>query len=195
MAVDWTPHRFSGGVLALDVANTVVLRLWPDKRFDRFADVAEIARFADAASLHRAAELGGRELWVASCVEAEARVLAVRETTDALFRDAASDGELKPRLLAAFLRAVADAMALSSLQREMSGASSLRFEAALGFSALSLLPPETHRRIRICPNCAWLFFDRSRNGSRTWCDMAVCGNRAKARRHYTKRQGGGVANG
>ncbi|GAA3020745.1 CGNR zinc finger domain-containing protein [Actinokineospora globicatena] len=38
-------------------------------------------------------------------------------------------------------------------------------------------------RIKICPagDCRWAFFDRSRNRSRTWCSMRVCGNREKAR--------------
>jgi predicted RNA-binding Zn ribbon-like protein len=44
------------------------------------------------------------------------------------------------------------------------------------------------RRLRICRNCNWLFIDRSRNGSRRWCDMAVCGNRQKARRYYHRRK-------
>ena len=40
-------------------------------------------------------------------------------------------------------------------------------------------------RIRVCANdtCRWIFFDESRPGNRRWCDMATCGNRAKARRH------------
>jgi predicted RNA-binding Zn ribbon-like protein len=40
-------------------------------------------------------------------------------------------------------------------------------------------------RIRICASdtCRWLFYDESRSGRRRWCDMATCGNRAKARRH------------
>jgi hypothetical protein len=38
-------------------------------------------------------------------------------------------------------------------------------------------------RMKICPadECQWAFFDRSRNRSRTWCSMQVCGNREKAR--------------
>ncbi|MPZ79791.1 MAG: hypothetical protein GEV28_05075 [Actinophytocola sp.] len=38
-------------------------------------------------------------------------------------------------------------------------------------------------RIKICPaaDCRWAFYDRSRNHSRTWCSMRVCGNREKAR--------------
>jgi predicted RNA-binding Zn ribbon-like protein len=37
------------------------------------------------------------------------------------------------------------------------------------------------RRVKACPGpgCAWVFHDRSRNGSRRWCDMAECGNRSK----------------
>ncbi|RWE00938.1 MAG: hypothetical protein EOS61_29135, partial [Mesorhizobium sp.] len=62
MTVSWTPHRFTGGILALDTANTVVLRNDPERTFDRFDDPAEIARFAEAASGFRAAELGGRRL-------------------------------------------------------------------------------------------------------------------------------------
>lgn len=38
-------------------------------------------------------------------------------------------------------------------------------------------------RVKICPaqDCRWAFYDRSRNHSRTWCSMQICGNRQKAR--------------
>lgn len=38
-------------------------------------------------------------------------------------------------------------------------------------------------RVKICPagDCREAFYDRSRNASRQWCSMAVCGNRAKSR--------------
>ena len=41
----------------------------------------------------------------------------------------------------------------------------------------------TWERLKACPEatCKWAFYDRSRNRSSTWCSMAVCGNRAKAR--------------
>ena len=41
-------------------------------------------------------------------------------------------------------------------------------------------------RIKHCenPTCVLWFFDTTRNGTRRWCSMAVCGNRMKARRHY-----------
>jgi predicted RNA-binding Zn ribbon-like protein len=41
-------------------------------------------------------------------------------------------------------------------------------------------------RVRRCGSerCVLLYFDTTRNRSRRWCDMAVCGNRAKASAHY-----------
>ena len=43
-------------------------------------------------------------------------------------------------------------------------------------------------RVKICPadECRWAFYDTSRNGSRQWCSMATCGNRAKARAHRAR---------
>jgi predicted RNA-binding Zn ribbon-like protein len=47
----------------------------------------------------------------------------------------------------------------------------------------------TWERLKICPadDCLWAFYDFSRNHSRTWCDMSVCGNRAKARAFRSRR--------
>ena len=41
----------------------------------------------------------------------------------------------------------------------------------------------TWERLKACPAdaCRWAFYDRSRNRSAVWCNMAVCGNRAKVR--------------
>jgi predicted RNA-binding Zn ribbon-like protein len=52
-----------------------------------------------------------------------------------------------------------------------------------------LSSPEDLSRLHQCAaeDCAWLFLDQSRNRSRRWCDMADCGNRAKARRFYAQR--------
>ncbi|MER6995706.1 CGNR zinc finger domain-containing protein [Streptomyces sp. NPDC000410] len=43
-------------------------------------------------------------------------------------------------------------------------------------------------RIRCCanPECPLHFFDVSKNGTRRWCSMSGCGNRAKAQRHYER---------
>jgi predicted RNA-binding Zn ribbon-like protein len=46
-----------------------------------------------------------------------------------------------------------------------------------------LLEQHPRRAIRTCADerCGWLFLDPT--GRRRWCEMAVCGNRAKARRY------------
>jgi predicted RNA-binding Zn ribbon-like protein len=36
--------------------------------------------------------------------------------------------------------------------------------------------------------CRWVFYDESRAGKRRWCDMASCGNRAKAARHRARQK-------
>jgi predicted RNA-binding Zn ribbon-like protein len=43
-------------------------------------------------------------------------------------------------------------------------------------------------RIKICASetCEWLFYDASQTSRRRWCDMATCGNRAKAARHRAR---------
>jgi predicted RNA-binding Zn ribbon-like protein len=43
-------------------------------------------------------------------------------------------------------------------------------------------------RVRRCadPRCARVFFDGTKNAARRWCDMATCGNRAKAARHRAR---------
>jgi len=41
----------------------------------------------------------------------------------------------------------------------------------------------TWQRLKACrrSSCRWLYYDRSKNRSSSWCAMAVCGNREKAR--------------
>ena len=54
-----------------------------------------------------------------------------------------------------------------------------------------LVSPE-RELVRECQNgeCRWLFLDKSKNHSRRWCDMKVCGNRTKSRRYYERHYGG-----
>jgi len=47
----------------------------------------------------------------------------------------------------------------------------------------------TWPRLKACKRdvCQWLFYDRSRNRSARWCQMAVCGNRTKTRAYRVRR--------
>ena len=66
------------------------------------------------------------------------------------------------------------------------------FLAPVLWSAADLLTHANRRRVRRCANdaCLWLFVDESKAGTRRWCDMSSCGNRAKSRRHYLKTKTG-----
>ena len=54
----------------------------------------------------------------------------------------------------------------------------------LSISTARLLLSDDMRLLRACekPDCRWLFLDTSKNHTRRWCDMKICGNRMKARR-------------
>jgi len=56
--------------------------------------------------------------------------------------------------------------------------------------AADLLTSDMLKRVGECAGegCTWLFIDKSRNRSRQWCAMDDCGNRAKARRFYRRKQ-------
>ncbi|HEX7536219.1 MAG TPA: CGNR zinc finger domain-containing protein [Dermatophilaceae bacterium] len=65
---------------------------------------------------------------------------------------------------------------------ELSAPTAVGFLAA---AAAKVAIEERIDRVKICPadDCRWAFYDTSRNRSRQWCSMEVCGNRAKARAH------------
>ncbi len=54
----------------------------------------------------------------------------------------------------------------------------------LALSVAELTTSDQMRMLRECgnPECRWLFLDTSKNHTRRWCDMKICGNRMKARR-------------
>ncbi|WP_018898728.1 CGNR zinc finger domain-containing protein [Rhizobium sp. 2MFCol3.1] len=178
MTFSWTPHRFSGGALAFDVANSVVLRQDEARRIDRFDVDAQLHGFAQAAANFCAERAIFGDV---APVQPDGRpaFIALREATDRYFRDrvlfGGSDG-----LLAELLEAVAVVL------RGRSRANGI--DRATAHSVLKLIASPEPERMKICGNCGWLFLDRSKNRSRTWCDMAVCGNRAKAIKHYRRRK-------
>jgi len=177
MSFSWTPHRFSGGALALDVANSVVLRHDTARRIDRFAIKGQMRSFPEAAAEFCAERALFGEIAPVEATEEE-DFLALREAIDCYFRKRILKGgdEL---LLAELLEALAKAL-------RQAGPTGLA--TATAHSVLRLIAIPDPERMKICGNCGWLFIDRSKNRSRAWCDMAVCGNRAKANRHYRRKK-------
>jgi predicted RNA-binding Zn ribbon-like protein len=70
------------------------------------------------------------------------------------------------------------------------------FDAALGrilAAAFTAMVDGSWARLKACPRevCGWVFYDRSTNGSATWCSMRVCGGRVKAGAYYRRRRAAG----
>ena len=76
-------------------------------------------------------------------------------------------------------------------QVEESKPSATSILAPVLWSAADLLVGPQLTKLRECSNdkCLWLFLDDSKNGTRRWCSMQACGNRAKAHRHYLRQKG------
>ncbi len=59
-------------------------------------------------------------------------------------------------------------------------------------SAMSIITGADRARLKQCRghHCGWLFLDTTKNNRRVWCEMEVCGNRAKQRRRRSRAQDG-----
>lgn len=125
------------------------------------------------------------------------RVQDLREALRGLMRAnngvEAGEGELEPLREAAersryrLAFGAEGALELTPARSDLSG-----FESSL---LLALEHVQCHAawpRLKACTEeiCQWAFYDNTRNRSRTWCSMDVCGNREKTRR-YRQRKGGG----
>jgi predicted RNA-binding Zn ribbon-like protein len=128
------------------------------------------------------------------------RLRALREAvhTAVLDRLGVPTGDV-PSALALLDRRVAAAATRSRLRpagaglvREVGTDPAHRLEDQLAVAAVDLLTGPEDGRIKRCPveqgGCGWVFVDRSRNSSRTWCRMADCGTAVKARRLTERRR-------
>jgi predicted RNA-binding Zn ribbon-like protein len=198
---------FNAGRLCLDFANTVRSRPSSDRLdlIGSYEDLLGWARQAtiltpgEAAVLADTARQGPR---AAGDALAQARLL--RESMYAVFSARAAGLPAPPVDLQTLNRAIGKAMTHGGLT-----AAGARFEwgwpdSVLGLdrvsgwvarSAAELLTSSDLTLVRECASydCGWLFMDSTKNRSRRWCDMRVCGNRAKSRRHYERRRAAGTS--
>jgi predicted RNA-binding Zn ribbon-like protein len=200
-ASDGYQFEISGGDEALDFANTISRRAAPEDCRDRLTHYGRLVCWGVQAELITVKE--GERLRVEAgerpraAVAALRRAAAVREAIFSLFV-AIARGERAPAgALDTLNAALPEAMAALRVGPERGGFS-WRFAheptdlapmlAPVVRAAADLLTSADRARVRECQSdtCFWLFLDGSKNGTRRWCDMKVCGNRAKARRHYQR---------
>lgn len=179
--MDWQPHHFITGWLCLDLVNTIVFANAPEKRFDRLRTAVDVDdwRRACGAETDPFDESDGT------------KILDIRGSLDSYFRAlarGATPGESEWRSLARLYGAHAEALDGLSPLGENRGGSKPSLAAAALHSAVALAFSEDRGRLGECGNCGWLFLDRTRNRSKRWCTSHLCGNRAKAKRHYERRK-------
>jgi|SRR5439155_26906427 len=195
-------HTFdlSGGALCLDFANTVSNRgsKAPIDRMRSYGDLISWCEQSATASPALAGDLSKRAAaHPAAAREALTRAVAVREALYRVFAAVAADKRPRPADLAVLNEQVPDAFTRSRiapagdrfvLRVDLSADDLLSPLAPVVKSAIDLLTSDGLDRIRTCAadTCEWLFIDTTKNRTRRWCDMKVCGNRAKVRRFRSR---------
>ena len=188
--------------LALDFANTESGRGFPSHQnhFRGAGNVVEWLRHAKALPVEEADWLRkrvGERADLAADLLAQAVALreAIHDIGAALGRHAKPPEAALASLSALHARCVAKAeLAPGALScRWTWSVRASPVEAALGpiaLAAVRLFTEGDFHRIRECGGhaCGWLFYDRSKNNRRRWCEMEVCGNRAKQRRLTARRR-------
>jgi predicted RNA-binding Zn ribbon-like protein len=192
--------ELTGGALCLDLANTLDERKTerPRELLKSYDDLVEWGWQAGAISEVTAARLRSGSAGSSATASALARALEIREAIFQVFAASAGDRPVPAPALAVLNARLRDAVRHRRLVPDAEGRLVWSWEGDEGspervlwpvvLSAAELATSPERERVRECasPTCAWLFLDRSRNASRRWCDMTVCGNRAKARRHRSK---------
>ena len=195
------PFQLVAGHVALDFANTLDNRYDPERRvellpsYDRFIGFARQAGILTASQARRLSTGTGES-------EGQmvlARAIELREALHFLFL-AVAGGERPPRpALETLNRFLLEAR----LPQEIEWGHGEFHRRAADFAATpaaplipiveaaaELLTSPDIAHVRECSSrtCRWLFLDHSKNHTRRWCDMKICGNRAKAQRFHARQR-------
>ncbi len=185
-------------------------RLWLDfvncehglRRFDALRDFEGMVRWLEAAALLDSERATGiRRRAQQQPAGAAAALIDARRVRGAL-RSLAERGPMSERIRAEGLIEINRVLGRSAGTRRVelrSDGTFIRSFVPVGDAFAGLVIPVVESaadalilgelpRVRRCadPRCQRVFYDNTKNGRRRWCDMATCGNRAKAARHREK---------
>ena len=202
----WSDRSFIGGDVSLDFANTAAGRTDGAPLTDGIRTYADLVAWSRAAGLLSAPEV--RRLGDLAdqrpdeAAETLDRAIRLREAVFAVFAATAAGRPPPEEAISDLNDSLADALPKLKLARAGNGFAWTwrdddgaldRMLWPIVRAAGALLTDCDPTRVRCCPgdDCGWLFVDLSRNGRRRWCDMRICGNRNKAKRHYRKSRASG----
>jgi predicted RNA-binding Zn ribbon-like protein len=196
-------YRFdlTGGHAALDFTNTASRRSDPAENVEYLTDYGRLVSFAQQTGLISPVEAhrlrAEAEAHPRAAAAALRRAVELREAIYPLLSAEARGEPLPDGALDGLNAALPEALGALRLEPGSDGFRwSFRHEktdlapmlAPLLRSTAELLTSGDLARVRECDSdtCFWLFLDTSKSGTRRWCDMKVCGNREKARRHHRR---------
>jgi predicted RNA-binding Zn ribbon-like protein len=187
------------GNAALDFTNTLDWRYDPERLIELLPDYNQFLAFCLQASVitpqearhlmnHTSGSLAKR---------ASGRVLDLRETLHVLFLCAVRGEQPSNQMMKKLNVFLKEASSVNPLGwddgrfrrvRAIEANSPLEPLWRILDAGVELLSSTDVDKVRECgeQTCRWLFLDTSRNGARRWCDMRICGNRAKAKRYYSR---------
>jgi len=180
---------FDSGSLALDFAYTG----------GQDFDASNADDTGDAAGWEPIRDADGLNAWLVERFPEVAPTAGERELRDAgalrsaigrLARQASAGDELSPDAVDVInlFAATPDIPPVLGGGGRQAGRTNARPHQALGSlarDAVRLFGPDIDGRIRQCSadDCRLVYLDTSRSGTRRWCSMQRCGNRAKVRAH------------
>lgn len=196
-----------GGELAFDFANTSSGRGWPNPQ-EHLRSAQHVVAWAQHAKVMGPADAQ----WLEEKVAGDAtlarllleRALDLRETIHTIAVEIAAGRPAPEPQTDRLAKEHAACVACAKLAPEGGRyvwswtPHEAAIEAVLGPIALSALATLTQAdltRVKRCEGekCGWLFLDTTKNKSRRWCEMEICGNRAKQKRLSARTRGGGAA--
>lgn len=193
-----------GGMLCLDFVNTLDDRPsgQPKELLESYVD---LARFGEDTGILKPVDVDRLFERSQAAPEAAQQVLRaainLREAMNEVFVAIINKRAVPPMALAT-INGYAQESARHSQLVQNKGRFEWRFEESSAFesvlwplarSAADLLASAYLPFVRSCSSktCQWLFLDTSKNHRRRWCDMKLCGNRAKARKFYARQRNAG----
>lgn len=183
----WQDAHFVGGHPVLDLTNTVFDRNHPAEDGELLNTPTDVLTWCASAGLFEETP----PLPEASAKDLVPEVQAVREQAWAVF-SAIARGEAAPAgPFGALLERAGKGVGADQVQRIDAALDRFTADwtapgaipAVLSLLAVHAVFTLPSGRVRACGRCGWLFLDSSRGGRRRWCNMSICGNREKARRH------------
>lgn len=189
-------HLVAGHV-ALDFVNTLDNRYVPERAVDLLSTYADFLLFCQEAGVITPGQAEVLERLDHGTAAALHEARELREALERIFTGVVNRAEMAAADTAILNQAVQRAMRHRFLKARDGGVAwfwtGLEQNASgplwlIADAAANLLVSDDLKRVRECGNdtCRWLFLDTSKNQSRRWCDMKICGNRIKARNYYQR---------